>query len=71
MKPMHSCTVEDGRNGDTEVAGYRDACATTRDHGDTWAQAATEGHVWVYGCMTAKVCVDVCGLCCHGSPSRC
>lgn len=27
--------------------------------------ATSEGHIWIYGLTAAKVCVDVCGLCCH------
>lgn len=40
-------------------------CDATQSHGEVWAGAAVEGHVWVYGHTTARVCVDVCGSCYH------
>lgn len=35
---------------------------------DIQAWAAAKGHVWVYGPTIGRICVDVCGLCCHHRP---
>ena len=38
---------------------------TTWYHGDNQTQTTTENYVWLCGPTTAKVSVDVRGLCCH------
>ena len=34
--------------------------SATQDLGDSWTQAAADGHVWDHGPDAARVCVDVC-----------
>lgn len=43
-------------------------CADTWSRGDLLAHAAANGHVWVYGPISAGVCVNVHGSCCHRLP---
>lgn len=40
-------------------------CVATGGHGDIQAQAATEGHVWVFRSTTARIYMDVHGPYCH------
>lgn len=43
-------------------------CADTWGHGDLLAHAAADGHIWVHGPISAGVCVNIHGPCCHRLP---
>lgn len=57
-----------GRNTITGAIPIWVACGTTQGQGVVWAQATTEGHVWVYGPVAARVRIDTHGSSYHQGP---
>lgn len=45
----------------TNLSGY----VATQDHSNFQAGTVSKGRVWIYGLVTAGVCVDFCGTHCH------